>query len=80
MPPPNTKLGSPQTWSGQCGEEKNLLHLPGTEPCSLQPSHYTDCALSVILSIRPSLYKAVNCFYYVAHKLPFRISILAPCI
>jgi hypothetical protein len=30
--PLDRKLDGPQRRSGRCGEEKNLLHLPGIEP------------------------------------------------
>jgi hypothetical protein len=39
LPPAETtrRLGVPQSLKGRCGEEKNLLFLPGIEPLTILP-------------------------------------------
>jgi hypothetical protein len=36
----------PKSLSGRCGEEKNLLSLPGIKPQPPQPRHYSDWTIS----------------------------------
>jgi hypothetical protein len=45
--PLNKRPSRPQSRFGPCGEEINILSLPGFEPgpCSPQPSRHTDCAI-----------------------------------
>jgi hypothetical protein len=49
--PLDRRLGGPQSRSGRCGEEKNLLPLPGIEPQFLNRPVYSPVAIDVSIDM-----------------------------